>query len=64
MNADNLINIHWMKRETLDGFLFLGLLYTQTSVDGLFLKIPYSTTMLNSAISFKNVWIDKNETQI
>ncbi len=64
MNVDDLINIHWMERKTLDGFLFLGLLYTKSSVGGLFLKIPYSTHMLDSAISFKNVWIDKNETQI
>lgn len=61
MNAEDLINIHWYKQDTLKKLMDKELLYTQSETEGLFIKIPYSNILLHSAIHYKNVWADKNE---
>tara|TARA_R110000822_G_scaffold5332_1_gene22780 strand:- start:512 stop:709 length:198 start_codon:yes stop_codon:yes gene_type:complete len=64
MNADDLVNIHWFKHSTLKTMMDDEELYTQTDTEGLFVKIPYSNIMLNSAIHFGNVWANKNKVGI
>ena len=64
MSTDNLVNIHWFKHSTLKTMLDNDDLYTQTDTKGLFVKIPFSNIMLNSAIHFENVWADKNKVGI
>ena len=64
MNTDNFINIHCFNYSTLKMMMDDEMLYTETDTKGLFVKIPYSNIMLNSAIHFKNVWCEKDDVRV